>query len=472
MSLILVVFFLKGLFLATLSPMFSGQDESRHYNTIQFLAEPKEKNWEIIKIKVKNREKERLETYNFSEEIKKTIVAAQLNIERQGNYSKALFSGGYNGKNEAEINSDQWDPYNKEYPPDIAGKRTKAYHLAALQIEKLFGQQSILIRFYLIRIFSILLATAVVLISYLVFKNSGFSKKISLAITAIIAFQPKFSDYMSNINYDSLLILSFALFTLGAVLFLKNGFNWKNLALMSGSVVLGLLTKGPAIALLIVFLLLISFHIYQGVRNKKISKKYILFFITLVIALLFVFGQKYNLAQIVPWGPKDSPTEIISSASEYLSKSITRIPSSSTNYWGNLDWTHDNIDKYIIWIIWAAEFLAVIGLVLFFRSDKKPSWLPEKKYIIFFLIMIIVLQFGIRLADWSAFIKTGSLKLGTPGRYFLPNIIAHMTVVFTGLGIILKKEKYFRNILIGGLILMFSFSMYLIFDIIMPRFYL
>ncbi|GBE16714.1 hypothetical protein BMS3Abin15_00536 [bacterium BMS3Abin15] len=86
--------------------------------------------------------------------------------------------------------------------------------------------------------------------------------------------------------------------------------------------------------------------------------------------------------------------------------------------------------------------------------------------------MIVVLQFGIRLADWRAFIRTGALELGTPGRYFLPNIIVHMAVVFTGLGVIIKKEKYFRNVLIGGLILMFSLSMYLIFDIIMPRFYL
>ena len=44
--LILGVFFLKGVFLATIFPIFGGQDESRHYNTIQYLAEPAEKTWE------------------------------------------------------------------------------------------------------------------------------------------------------------------------------------------------------------------------------------------------------------------------------------------------------------------------------------------------------------------------------------------------------------------------------------------
>jgi hypothetical protein len=67
--------------------------------------------------------------------------------------------------------------------------------------------------------------------------------------------------------------------------------------------------------------------------------------------------------------------------------------------------------------------------------------------------------------------ERGSLDLGTPGRYFLPNIAAHIALVFTGLGMLLRKEKYFRASLIISFLLVFSYCLYMIFDVVMPRFY-
>jgi hypothetical protein len=90
-------------------------------------------------------------------------------------------------------------------------------------------------------------------------------------------------------------------------------------------------------------------------------------------------------------------------------------------------------------------------------------------------MMLVILQLGIRTADWTVFKSTGSLDLGTPGRYFLPNITTHIILVFTGFGALfgyLKKEKYFNYSLLAGLILMMTFMLYIIFDVIILRFYL
>jgi len=70
------------------------------------------------------------------------------------------------------------------------------------------------------------------------------------------------------------------------------------------------------------------------------------------------------------------------------------------------------------------------------------------------------------------FMSTHALDLGTPGRYFLPTLASHVILVFAGLGMLLGKRRYFKNTLIGGIILMFFFSLYLTFDVILPRFYL
>ena len=90
----------------------------------------------------------------------------------------------------------------------------------------------------------------------------------------------------------------------------------------------------------------------------------------------------------------------------------------------------------------------------------------------FFLLMVIALQAGIRFYDWKIFARTGALELGTPGRYFLPNMAAHIALLFTGLGMVFRKKEYFDISLLVGLLLMFSFSLYLIFDVVMPRYYL
>jgi hypothetical protein len=105
-------------------------------------------------------------------------------------------------------------------------------------------------------------------------------------------------------------------------------------------------------------------------------------------------------------------------------------------------------------------------------SKRKFDYLPEKKYIIFLIGVIIALQLGIRFADWRAFSVSNRLNLGTPGRYFLPNLASHIILVFVGLGALLRKEKYFNLTLLFGLISMFAFFMYIIFDLVIPRTYL
>ncbi len=86
--------------------------------------------------------------------------------------------------------------------------------------------------------------------------------------------------------------------------------------------------------------------------------------------------------------------------------------------------------------------------------------------------MIFVLQFSIRLYDWRVLNDLGEILLGTPGRYFLPNLAAHLILVATGLGYLLRQEKYLEKVLTAGLILMFFFAFYQIFNVILPRFYL
>ncbi len=477
--LVLSVFFLKGVFLAAIQPIFVGQDEARHYDTVQYLAEPEGAVTEAKKIQKKNnellRDKDNFDTYNFSEEIQKTADATDTDILRGELYNTILFSDSSEGVNESAINAKIWKPYNYYSQPDIAGT-TSLYHKTASQIEKLFSGQDILVRFYLVRIFSVLLATLAVYLCYLTAKTAGFSSKVSLILTAILSFQPKFSLYSTNINYDALLIPSFFLFTYAGVLTLKQGLNWKTLTLILGSMFIATQTKGTGYVLMAIFFALIAYLLYEKIKSQSKKIRYGIYgacVFTFLIIISFLFTHLFGASSL--WKATDS-------LGEYISKTITfnRFILPSPTYWGTLSWVNSWLLSNVTNIIFVIETIAIVGLgmLLFSKklSLKYPDFLPARKYIVFLIGMIVALQIGIRTADWSVFSQIGGMKmsLGTPGRYFLPNLVSHILLLGTGLGAILawfKKERYFEPTLLAILIGMFSLMMYLIFNVIILRFY-
>ena len=471
LALILGVFFLKGVTLAVAFPIFGGQDESRHYNTVQYLAEPPVKSWELSAPSAE-RDKDHIETYGFSEEIQKTAVATDTDVLRGDIFNTINFSDSSTGENETAITSMQWKPYNHNLQPEIVYGNS-LYHKIASYIEKFLGQYDILVRFYALRIFSGLLGTLAILFFYLTAKAVGFSEKNSLLLTAIVAFQPKLAMYFSNINYDVLLIPMFFLFTLSGVLALKNGLDWKNLLFLIIPVVIAIETKPTGYILLAALMALLSYFIYQKVQEKNSNIRYAAYFLC---SLAFVFLVFY-LRKYLSAGGQTLP-ETLSSIGDYLFKSLSfgRFGLTERTYWGTLGWTNSLILDNTVELLKYLEIIALIGLgFFFFGKHEKPAFLPEKKYIIFFFLMTLGLQLGIRTADWHFFNASGKIEIGTPGRYFLPNLASHIILIFTGLGALFsyaKRERYFEKALLIGLLSMFSISLYLIFDVILFRFYL
>lgn len=475
LSLICLVFFLKGVFLAALYPLFFGPDEAKHYNTIQYLSEPKEKDWAINEIG-QNIDNKKIETYNFTEEIEKTALAVNFDDVRWKTHISTPFSQGWIGQNEKEITGANWSRLNKDYPPSLVGK-TKLYHLLASQIEKFFSDNNLFARFYAIRIFSVFIGTACLLLLYFTAKISGFSPKNSLLITAIIAFQPGFSATASFVNYDILLVFSFSLFILGAVWLIKKGLGIIPIALIISGTIIGIFAKGTAIVLLPVIAVLAV----MVTRRKNISKKKIFYYILATAAILavlvFIFELDFNIKGIIslPHSADSQPQkDILNSIGEYLSESFSsgRMELTSVVYWGNYRWNNEALSQIITKAIWLIEALAALGILTFLLYSKKTDFLPEKRVVIIMLITLLALQIGVRFYDWKVFYKTGGFDLGAVGRYFMPTVIAHFTVVFTGIGVVLRKNNYFELALKITLILMTAFSLYSIFNLIIPRFYL
>lgn len=482
LSMILISYFCQGVFLTVLQPIFTGQDEARHYNSIQLIAESQDPIEREQATPVREeQDKDNLSTYRFSEEIRETARATDNHILRSDIYNTSRFSPISTGINEQLIYSRPWSTHNyadKNYLPD-AVKSSILYHQLTSLIERYFSDESILVRFYLIRLFSVLLGTIAVFLAYLTARTIGFSSTISLIITAIIAFQPRFSIYLSQINYDALLIPLFFLFTYTGARAIRDGFTPTNLFFLTGTIVPALFTKATGYLLIPLTLLLFVPRAWQRLQHLEARRlRYVI--ITASFALFIgIFSFLYTHF----FGAEASLFQKLSTLPTYLSKTISfgNVLWPSESYWGTIGWTESWFIRYSLIPIFIIELFASIGLGLLFfskriKSSSYPSFLPPKKQLLFLIAIVGILQLGVRFADWNTYVRIGdmSMSLGTPGRYFIPTLLAHILLISAGLGAFLsyfKKEAMFHFILTLFLIFIVSLNFHIIFNTILLRYY-
>lgn len=482
LSLILIAFFTKGAFLSALQPIFTGQDEARHYNSVQLIAEKDNPSLQQSATPATGEQnKDDLSTYRFSEEIRETARATDNRLLRADEFNTIRFSDTSFGQEESTIDSHPWSTSNyrdSKYGPDAVQGSKTLYHKLAAIIESSFADESILVRFHLIRLFSVLLGTTAVFLAYLTARTIGFSATTSLIATALIAFQPKFTLYLTNINYDALLIPLFFFFTYAGARVIRDRFTLPNIFLLIAAIIPALFTKATGYLLIpLTFLLFLPYlwQVFQQVESKRLRSAILLLtttFFTGVLSFLYIhfFGAETPFLQK------------LSTLTTYLSKTISfeKVFWPSETYWGMIGWTKSWAIQYATSFIFIVELIATIGLllVLFSRRFKEnyPSFLPAKKQLLFLVFMVLILQAGVRFADWNTYIRIGgmSLSLGTPGRYFLPTLLAHILLLVSGLSAFLtyfKKDSYFHSLLTALLILMIALMFHLTLNVITLRYY-
>ncbi len=473
LALIMLTFFIKGVFMASLFPVFQGPDEQTHYGTTQYFAEPKEKSWPITTTDKVN-DKDDISTFNFSEEIINTAKIVKFDEIKWKRHNTQIFSDDYIGIEENEISNNSWKRYIDIYPPSI-NNGTPLYSYSTSLIEKIFSSQNILFRFYSVRIFSVLIGTIIILLAYLISRKIGFSEKNSLLLSAIVSFQPMFSFSSSIVNPDILLILAFTLFTFGSSWLLKDGLNWKNAAIILFSILVGVSTKGPGLILAVIAYPIFAYGIYKKLEIRKFYFFSGFIILSLILLLVSFSLIPKNYVGIGIYSPDSKFSSFSESTSKYYEKTLRgdKFKDTMLSYWGNFGWLDTKLPSNIIGAIWIVNIIAAIGIILFLvLRREKERFFPEKRFIIFFIFLIISLQLAIRLYDWIIFDFLGKISIGTPGRYFLPNVTIHFIILFTGLAAFFRKKIIFEIILKLALISMMGLYFYSVLNVIIPRYYL
>jgi 4-amino-4-deoxy-L-arabinose transferase-like glycosyltransferase len=343
-------------------------------------------------------------------------------------------------------------------------------------VENIFSDSSIFTRVFLMRLVSLVFGCGIILVGYLIFLEVGLKKKHSLLLTSVVSFQPMLSMSASTINYDIVFIFSFALFSLASIRIINKKFHWKNFALFVFSFFLALYSKGTGLIVVPISVLLVVYLLFHV--NQKISfyKKSAILVSILFFSIVFLFAFPDNkISSTVKMGSSNAFSSISDSFSEYSEKTLNldQFLRTNTSYWGNFGWLDSNLPKNLIIFISFFELLGFVGFLLFIIMVKSKKILSvNKKSLLFLLFLVVLLQLGIRFWDWKFFYEHGNLGIGTPGRYFLPNIVAHFLFVTIGFGFLLRKEAFFNLFLKIALIFSILLFFYSTFLILIPRYYL
>ncbi len=470
LTFILTLFIIKAVVLSLLMPILQNPDEQIHYGTVQFLAEPAVKDWPIQNIKKRATNASDISTYGLSEEIIRSAQSTQFDEIK---FEKQNIQDFSNTASEEQILQNDWKHYIDTRPSSTSGTKS-IYYITASWIERLSSEESIFTRMFLARFLASLFGLGIVILAYLTTKKIGFSENLSLLFTALVAFQPMLSITGAQVNIDIALIFAFSLFLYAGVSLVK-GMGWKYAVLAIFSAILGLFSKGPGIVLVVLLYPLLAWTAYKklDIPGKTFLRRLTGATLMLVAIALVTVPQSYwiGITNLTAQSKFSSPLESIG---KYIGETLNigELRDTTLSYWGQFGWLDSSIPGWSLDVIILITFAGFIGTIWYLFSRDKIPYLAERKYLILSLGVIIALQVAIRFYDWRVYDYTGQILIGQPGRYFLPNIIAHLLVIITGIGFLLRQETRFvlaMKILALAMILL---QLHAIVNVIIPRYYL
>ncbi|MCW1888689.1 MAG: hypothetical protein KIH67_004005 [Candidatus Moranbacteria bacterium] len=463
-----------GIFFVFTLPLYQGPDEVIHYGTIQYKTEPQDKNWPLYERKIIHNGQD-IREFNLSEEVVFGGVLNQFDELKWQEENTQNFSLSATHPNEAIFDQRSHKRFIETYPNNTSGTKSFYYTLTSF-VEKYTSLSNFSERFFLARLISLFVYLGVILITYSIARKI-FTSPLQITLFALfIGLEPMLIATGTIVNIDIALIFSFTLFFLAGILLLQNPSTYRYHLLLGTSFILGLYSKGPAICLLptigILYLWLLKDHFHWSYKKTFLV---LLISISLSAAIFFICIPSTYTSSILRLGSDSQFSSISNSLLAYTDKtfSIDDFFHSHTSYWGNFGWLDTRISDTVLIFIWCLEYLGYLGFIFFLFAKKSFSYLPSKKFLCLALGMIISLQFAIRFYDWRTFDITKEILIGTPGRYFLPNIVPHFLIIVTGLGFLFTKNKAQFTTLLKALSLgMLLLCLYSIFNVIIPRYYL
>ena len=431
--LLLLTTLFKGIVWTAFVPLWHTPDEQAHFAQVQYYAENR-KGLSGDDLSQEVFESERLlGTLRDSQGNNLFTYHPQYNIE----YTDSSI-----GKYERQLQSIPLSARTVYIKKEAAGYPPLFYILSALGYTTA-QPFDLFVRLSFTRMISVFLAVATVWASFLL-SRSIFPKRtlLSIATASLVSFQPMFTFVTAGVNNDNLLNLLTTVLLWLLVDSLRKGMTaTRNLAMFI-TLALGFYTKQLIYPFIPLPLLVVIYDYLKKKKGRILYKN--IFFIALILAVAVILLMRLLNSGYLPGWPMVNPQSpmVDLSLSTYLKQKLPVLYSETLPwYWGVFKWLGVVLPLTVLRVIKIVLAVSLFGLVHYFltRVWRKKFTTTDWQLM---LLIFSSLWFGFWLLLWDyMLVRSIGFSHGIQGRYFFPNISAHMTLVVFGLWQLLKKYQ-------------------------------
>ena len=326
------------------------------------------------------------------------------------------------GQYENEIKSLNTNSDRHTYVKEEGARYPIAYYAYSSFWLKLVNNADFIMRLYVARLGSLPLAF---FMAYFVYKIGLLifgKRKTAITLVILTMLQPMYSFVTAGINSDNLHNLLFFMVIYYSLIVIKRGLSWlpvSALFIVSG---LDIATKPQGFITIPLITIALGMSMIRRRQWKAVG-------LGCLLALVLVsLSSRIWLGYVNFSNPRGA------SPSAFLQFSINKLVSQNIVwYWGVFKWLGVVLPP-IYWRVANRVVLASgLGLVFYgLRIWRKKKVVADPYAILFILVASLVYAFAIYWADWQ-YHKNEGYSLGIQARYFFPTLVAHMSLLLTGI---------------------------------------
>ncbi|HLP59032.1 MAG TPA: hypothetical protein VK186_09390 [Candidatus Deferrimicrobium sp.] len=319
-------------------------------------------------------------------------------------------------------------PFVFHFNLDKQSTRKTAFHFAYGMLLKLTRVKDVLAAFYLMRFFSTLIYTGILVLVFFFFRKQFPRRWEYLFAGILVVFQ--LGTILNAVNYDVFMVLWGTLFFIYSFHYLYFG-KKLDLVLLMVFTAAAILTKLVGFMFLIYLLILISIRLRWRI---KINKQWVqhsvltlLFFIIAVCWLNYLFpGRFFSLYSQVFRVMEDLNTSMTVYSGKVIQVSFFN--SITDSFYFYIGWMGYKLSTIWYFVLKLFLFISFIGYILLVVSKKAREMFIEKKWLLFTAIAFILQVFSV----WMYY---GHLPI-SQGRYLYPLIVPIIFLVYSGLEVV------------------------------------
>ena len=268
---------------------------------------------------------------------------------------------------------------------------------------------------------AVVMAVIVWHIGILIFKKRIYAN----TLTFMVMLQPMMSFVSAGVNSDNLHNLWFTLIIYLCLRMVQNGLKLKEIVFIGATIALDIYTKPQGFIALPVVGIAILIAIIRYKEWKMLG------WIGIIGILAFVLsGSQWDVYKgLFSVGNTNGAAFI-----DYLRFSANKLVAQNVVwYWGVFKWLGVVLPPIYWRVANRAVLLGVFGLAIYvWKAMKKKKIIADTYSIVFVVSASIIYTLVIFWYDWQH-TKLNGYSLGIQARYFFPTLVAHMTILVTGI---------------------------------------